>query len=355
MKYTEREVFAIWLDSFEKIEYKRKSELFSLYGGESIARFVAKYAERIDFLLGKRASLLFGAANGEYTEYILSSLHKKGVIAVTQNSAAYPEELSEVPCPPLVIYARGNASLLKSEKFAVVGSRKSSAFAVAKTEEFTEKLIEAGFTIVTGFAEGADIAAVKASLASGKIIAVLAGGFDHIYPKAHAAIFEKVVLNGLAISEYPPSVPTAAFHFPVRNRIIAGLGKGLLVMSGGKKSGTLYTAGYADGLSKQIFALPYGINELSGAGCNELIRRGAYLTECAEDVLEYYGKEIKTQTPALSEAEREVLSLLKEGAIHIDKLCARLNKRAFELLPVLSMLEIKKQIVRGAGNVYEAL
>lgn len=355
VNYTERETFLIWLDSFEKIEYKKKSGLYEMYGGGSIEQFVSLHEEEIRLLLAERAEALLGAANKAYAEYILSSLHKKEVFCVTRESAAYPQELFDVPCPPLVLYARGDVSLLKSEKFAVVGSRKSTPLALAETERFCKALLKAGFTLVTGIAEGADLAAIKAALGCGKVISVLAGGFSHVYPKSYTAVFEKVSERGLVLSEYPPSVATEAYHFPVRNKIIAGLGKGLLVTSGGKKSGTMYTAGYADALSKQIFALPYNVNEPTGAGCNELIRRGAYLTERPEDILEFYNIKIKTETDALSEGEREILSVLQEGAAHIDELCARLGKRAYELLPALSMLEIKKHIVRSAGNVYEAL
>ena len=356
MNYTKRETFLIWLDSFPHLEYRVKAEIYRMYRGGSAEEFCEKQKPALSALLGERAEAVFGAVNGAYAEYVLNALHKKNVSCVTRESAAYPRELAEVPCPPLVLYARGNTELLKGEKFSVVGSRKSVPLAIAKTEEFCEKLIKAGFTLVTGLAEGVDAAAVKTALKSGRIISVLAGGFSHVYPKAHAALFEEVAARGLVLSEYQPSVPTEAFRFPVRNRIIAGLGRGLLVMSGAKKSGTAYTAGYADALSKQIFALPYSVNVPSGAGCNELIRRGAYLTECAEDILEFYGlRTAETKMPELSDEEKKVLKALSSGSAHIDELCARLGKRAYELTPVLSLLEIKKLVVRQPGNVYDVL
>ena len=168
------------------------------------------------------------------------------------------------------------------------------------------------------------------------------------------AMFRETAEKGLVLSEYPPEVKAERFHFPVRNRIIAALGEGLLVVSAGKRSGTAYTAGYTEALSRQIFALPYNVNVPSGEGCNEYIRQGAILTTCPEDILDFYKIEGKKATAdPLTEEEREIYDVIRqEGEIHIDAIAERTGKRAFELMPVLGILEIRKMIIRQAGNVY---
>lgn len=355
--YDEKELFLIWLDSFIGIEYKHKFKLHEAYGGGKFSAAALKNADYLRKNAGEGAfNTLINADNKEYIDFVLGGLEKRNIAAVTLVSELYPEELKEAPCPPLVLYAKGNTELLKTDKFAIVGSRKSLPFAIAKAEEFTEKLISAGLTVVTGIAEGVDEAVVKAGLKSGKVISVVAGGFDRIYPAKNAGLFAKTAENALVLSEYPPEVPTERYHFPVRNRIIAGLGKGALIVSGGMKSGTFYTAEYADEMSRQVFAFPYSINVASGEGCNNLIKHGAFLTDCVEDILGFYGLKIPEEKAViLTDVEKSVYDIITEKEIHIDKLCAATGKKAYELAPVLSMLEIKKLIVKLGGNRYSRI
>lgn len=354
MRYNERELFLIWLDSFVGFEYKHKAKIFATYKGGRFSDHIAREADYIKQAAGEAIfSSLASADTPQYIDYILSGLDRRGVVCVTLATDIYPEELKEAPCPPLVLYAEGDVGLLKTDKFAIVGSRKSLPFAVAKAEEFTEKLNAAGLTVVTGVAEGAETAILKTGLKTGKVICVLAGGSDNVYPRANTELVKRLKERALVISEYPPETPTERFHFPVRNRIIAGLGRGTLVVSGGAKSGTNYTAEYTEDLSRQVFAFPYSLNVASGEGCNNLIKRGAYLTDCAEDILGYYGYELKeNDLPELSEIEKTVYELISEEETHIDKLCALTGKKSYELAPALSMLEIKKLIVKLGGNRY---
>ena len=352
MNYTKAEKFLIGLDAVPFTEYRRKAALYRLYAEEGEGFYEDPTAARIAGESVSVKDLARGA--GEKT---LAALEESGVFCITRESAAYPADLENAPCPPLVLYAKGNAELLKCRRFSVVGSRRSIPLALAKAEEFAAALAGAGFAVVTGSADGADAAAIKGALKSGKIVSVLAGGIDCVYPACNAALIRQTAERGLVLGEYPPGTRPERFHFPVRNRIIAALGEGLLVVSAGRRSGTSYTAGYAEGLSKQIFALPYNVNVPSGEGCNEYIRRGAMLTTRPEDILEYYGiaKE-KTDAPAMTEEEERIYGIIRAaGEIHIDDLAARTGKKAYELTPALGMLEIKKRIVRQAGNVYCAV
>ncbi|PWM73805.1 MAG: DNA-protecting protein DprA [Bacillota bacterium] len=356
MKYTKEELFLIWIDSFFELEYRKKAALFALYRGEKFSDF-AKSPEVKREIGAEDAKFLLNFSRREYMEDVLETLDGGNVVCITRASGDYPQDLFDVPYPPLVLYAKGDINLLKGRKFSVVGSRKSIPLAIAKAEEFAAALTEAGFAVVTGLADGADAAAAKGALKSGKIISVLAGGFNHVYPACNAGLFREIVAKGLALSEYPPEIKTERYHFPVRNRIISALGEGLLVISAGKRSGTAYTAGYTEALSRQIFALPYNVNVPSGEGCNEYIRKGAVLTVRPEDILDFYNIERK-ETPAVSmtEEEEEIYAVIKaEGEIHIDVIAARTGKKTYELMPALGMLEIKKLIIRQAGNAYSAV
>ena len=240
--------------------------------------------------------------------------------------------------------------------FAIVGSRKSLPISVSITQNYCKTLLDAGFTLITGIAEGIDKTVLESAVSNnGKVISVIAGGFDSLYPSAHTELFNQVVSRGLVLSEYPPTVSSMPYHFPVRNRIIAGLAKGTLIISGGKKSGTLHTAEYAEEFGRDLFAVPYGVDVPSGAGCNDLIKRGAYLTDTPQDIIEFYNLGAKVQSkakPQLTQEEIAVVSTLTDGSLHIDKICALTGKKVFELMPVIAVLEIKGILVKTGVNVY---
>lgn len=356
IKYDKKELCLIWLDSFLGLEYKHKYELYkrASESGQPISELLQSSK---DYLLSEIGAEAFGtlasSCTAGYLQFVTDGLSRRGVAAVTVESADYPEGLLNTPCPPLVLYAKGDTKLLKSKSFGIVGSRKSLPLSVKIAENYTEELCGAGFTVVTGIAEGIDSAVLKSALnCGGKAISVIAGGFDHVYPASNRDLFERVGKNGLAISEHPPEVSPKPFHFPVRNRIISALAKGVLIVRGALKSGTLYTAEYAEEYGKDLFAVPYSPGIESGAGCNDLIKRGAILTDNPNDILDFYGiKKQNAKKIVLTDSEREIINALKNGELHIEKLSGVLGKRVFEITPTLSILEIKGLVVK-TGNVY---
>ena len=292
------------------------------------------------------------SSNKDYLEFVLSALKNRGIVAVTYVSETYPKDLFDVDCPPLVLYCKGDITLLNGENFAIVGSRKSLPLSINLAEDFAKNLCSADFTLITGCAEGVDSAVLSTALdMKKKVISVIAGGIDNIYPKSNIELIERVAKQGLVVAEYPPEVAPKPYYFPVRNRIIAGLAKGVLVVSAGKKSGTMYTAEYADDCSKPVFSVPYSVGVSSGEGCNELIKKGAILCDNADDIISYFGKESKKEQISLTDGEKEIVFVLSEGEMHIEKICTALNKKVFEITPLLSMLEMKKIIVKS-GNIY---
>ena len=306
MKYSTKELCLIWLDSFIGLEYKHKAELYKKLNNESkIKDFIQENKGYIlEFIGENNYNTLLNSANGEYLNFVLEGLNKARVKAVTIDSEDYPEELKEIDIPPLVLYTIGNLELLKTKKFSIVGSRKNLPISLKIAEDYADKLCDAGLTLVTGIAEGVDKAVLLAGLKHERIISVVAGGFNCIYPKSNIDVFRKVCEKGLALSENPPDVNPMPYFFPVRNRIIAGLGIGTLVVSGTKKSGTMYTAEFAEEYGKDLFCIPYSVGVKSGEGPNELIKKGALLTDAPKDIIDFYNLEVKERKIELTKEER---------------------------------------------------
>lgn len=350
--YKSDELAVIVLDSFQNLEYKHKSVILSLYSKPSdMFRDQTKAAAYLTETIGAAAANTFSRSFGgeDYKNFVLDSLLKKGVSVITYLSDDYPEEFKNLPLMPLSLYCKGNLNLLKrSKKISVVGSRKTLPFVLKKSEQICKELSESGVVIVTGSAIGGDRSAILGAIGSGNVISVLAHGFDFVYPQSNRELIEKVANVGLVISEYPPDVPSNAWRFPMRNRIIAALGDSAFILSGGIDSGTRYTAKYAEAYSRRIYAFPYSIGEKSGEICNLLIKLNkAALVEETEDIALLENIDLNSEPEIeLDEIESEIFYAFN-GETTVDALCETTNKRAFEILPVLSMLEIKGLIARG--------
>ena len=354
-KYTTEELCLLWLDSFIGLEYKHKAELYNLINGKpKITEVLEKGKEYIVANIGEKDyETIKKSANDVYLRYILDGLKRRGVKAITIDSKEYPESLRQTSVPPLVLYYKGNEKLLKENLFGVVGSRKCLPISRKTAEEYAKTLTKSGFVLVTGTAEGIDESVLRSAISNGgKVISVLAGGFDHVYPTSNVELLDKVSEKGLVITEHSPETVTKPYFFPVRNRIIAGLSKGVLVVSASMKSGAIYTAEYAEEYGRDLFAVPYGVGVPTGAGCNELIKRGARLTDVPEDILEYYGIESQTEKVELSEIENSIVTALSNGNLHVEKISEIINKPIYELSPTLSAMEIKGLIIKTGVNVY---
>ena len=358
MKYTKEEKCLLWLDSFCNLEYKHKSYLYKAISvSNEIKAEIEKQKKYITINIGEAEyNTIYNSGNQVYFNFVLENLERKGIKAITLLSKDYPEDLKNTEIPPLVLYAKGNLDLLKEEKLSIVGSRKSLPLSIGIAKNYAKGLSNAGYTIVTGIAEGVDSAVIESVLNDkGNIISIIAGGFDNLYPKSNQSLFDKVVGKGLVLSEQPPEIKSQPYFFPVRNRIIAGLSKGVIIISASKRSGTFYTAEYAEEYGRGVFAVPYSVGIESGAGCNELIKRGAILTDDYTDVLDFYGVKKQEKKVALTPEENVIVDCLKDGEMHVEQICAELNKKIFEVTPQLSILEIKGVVVRSGNNKYSLI
>jgi DNA processing protein len=265
-------------------------------------------------------------------------LDRSGGTLLPAFAAAYPAMLRESPDAPALLYVRGDIGVLSEPQLAMVGSRNPTAGGRSTAREFAANFSRAGLTITSGLALGIDAACHEGALgADGPTIAVLGCGLDRIYPRENEALAERIVNRGALVSEFPPGSPPLPACFPQRNRIIAGLSHGTLVVEAAQRSGSLITARLAGVAGRDVFAIPGSIHNPLARGCHQLIRQGAKLVDCPEDVL----CELKISLSAqLLASAPSTSSLPKEGAAALDKeYKILLDALAFEPASVDSLIE----------------
>ncbi|MCL2875497.1 MAG: DNA-processing protein DprA [Betaproteobacteria bacterium] len=225
---------------------------------------------------------------------------------LTLADAAYPRPLLEIADPPPVLYVKGDLALFTCPVLAIVGSRAPTAQGEANAKAFAESLGAAGLVITSGLAQGVDTAAHRGALAveGGNTIAVIGTGIDRIYPARNAALAREIASRGAILSEFPLGTPPMRWNFPRRNRLIAGLSLGVLVVEATRESGSLITARLAADMGREVFAIPGSIHTPQARGCHRLIREGAKLVETAEDVFEELRGRIDGDLPRHAVAPR---------------------------------------------------
>ena len=288
----------------------------------------------------------------------------EGIRFILPDDDEYPRLLAEISDPPFGLFCRG-ADIACAFPIAVVGTRASTAYGVRATREIVGPLARAGADIVSGLALGIDGAAHMAALDEGsKTIAVLAGGINDsgIYPRQHATLAKRILDHGGAIvSEFPPGTEHRKFHFPLRNRIIAGLARAVVVVEATEKSGSLITARLALDENRDVFAVPGPITSAVSAGGNRLLKFGAIACTDADDILKHFeiaqgsvSRMGKRDPPAhidLTEGEAETLALL-DRPLHADDIVRTIGLPSAEINTILTNLELYGLIAEEEPNVY---
>jgi len=273
----------------------------------------------------------------------------------------YPLLLKEIHDPPHTLFIRG--ALPQSDfTLAVVGTRMATTYGRQIVEQIVRPLARAGLTIVSGLALGIDALAHTATLNEhGATVAVLGGGCDSatIYPTSNRALAERIVAEGGAvISEYPPKTLSMPFHFPHRNRIIAGMSRGTLVIEAAEDSGSLITAKHALEQNREVFTVPGDITRETSKGPNNLLKMGAHPVLCAEDILEALNlQDLKATVEARKilpddPTEEKILAYVKDEPIHIDTLIANTEFDAAKLSSALTLMEMKGKVRHIGGMNY---
>ena len=278
--------------------------------------------------------------------------------------AGYPRQLFQIGDPPSLLYLRGQVPAWEPA-VALVGSRKASRDGVKAAERLSGELAAAGVLVVSGLARGVDTAAHRGALAGGGVtVAVLGCGVDINYPPENAALATSITATGCILSEFPLGTQPLAEHFPRRNRIISGLSRGVLVVEAVEKSGSLITARYALDQGREVMAVPGQINNAACRGSNRLIKEGAQLVDCLEDMLDAtrikphnHGLPLFEQaSPAvrcsLTPREAAVYELVAQGPRHLDEITQALELTPGEVSAMVLGLELKGMLQQLPGSYY---
>lgn len=301
---------------------------------------------------------------------ILEKTEVLGAEIMTFWDEDYPPLLREIFDPPLILWIKGDRSVLKSDGISIVGTRKAGKYALNMADKFARELSSRGLVIISGLAYGVDGAAHRATVkAGGKTIAVLGSGIDWIYPSEHKGLASKIVeTGGAVISEFPLGTAPDMGNFPVRNRIVSGMSLGTLVVASGIEGGSMITAKSALDQNREVFVIPHNIGHPNAIGCNSLIKRGmGKLVQDVDDILEEISIHIKDtvdkplakreknwKSQELDELSTRICRLLqKKKSLHIDQLSEQLEMSSHQLLAKLLELEMQNCVKQTAGKKFE--
>ena len=352
----------LWLDSYDFMSYKKKDKLLNLFEspGELLKpkTFTNNREDILNILTEEEFDILRNQATDYVIDELLNNLDRLDISFITCFSDKYPYFLKNIDTPPYVIYYKGNLSLLKTDCFAIVGSRHITNYGKLVTEKFTKDLVQADFTIISGLAAGVDTVAHSITVANkGKTIAVLAGGLDEIYPPTNSNLAKQIIENdGLLITETRPGKKTESYMFPIRNRIIAALSRGILVTEAREKSGVIHTKNYALEYGKDVFAVPGNIlNETSKCPNRMIVNGQAKAVMSSEDILEEYDICLQKKAKAvynLSLEESIIINVLTNGEKTFQEIVELTKLPVKTLNSLLTTLTIRGIIKKLAGNIY---
>jgi len=285
----------------------------------------------------------------------------RGIGILRTKDPCYPQRLSAIYDPPILLYYKGNLLPADGEGVAVVGARKATPYGKWISEELGKKLAEYGVTVISGMAYGIDSASHRGALAAGgRTIAVLGCGPDICYPDSNRGLMEEIQKNGAVISEFPPGMPPLATNFPRRNRLISGMARCLIIAEAGLASGSLITAEYALEQGKDVFAVPGNINSIYSVGTNKLIRDGATPLIRIADIALELGLENRDQQQEstlikLGHDEKIIYQAIRNlGTGSTDSLCRATGKSVPEVHALVTILEIKGIVETAQGKIFIA-
>ncbi|MCB9771162.1 MAG: DNA-protecting protein DprA [Candidatus Omnitrophica bacterium] len=309
----------------------------------------------------------FDRDNFLQSEYNL--IRQNDVAVVTIFDEEYPIALRSIYDPPIVLYVRGKIPKDEGLSVAVVGSRNASVYGLTVAEKLSSQLAELGLTVVSGLAKGIDAAAHRGCLRTGgHTIAVVGCGLSHIYPPEHKELFAEISIKGAVISSLPMATPPIAFNFPARNRIISGMSLAVLVVEASLKSGALITSHFALEQGRDVFAVPGKIDHPNSQGVNRLIKDGAKLVTCFEDILEELDPQLRRISAAprkllptsnekvlkaiYSEDELSVAQWLSQEPLYIDDLISKSGQPHGDVVSTLLKMELKGIVKKLPGQYF---
>ena len=290
----------------------------------------------------------------------LRRIDQFGANIVTTDDSEYPALLRQIYDPPLVLYVRGTLRPEDAYAIAMVGTRQSTLYGRQTAERLARQLAASGVTVVSGGARGIDSASHEGALQSGgRTIAVLGTGLDIVYPAENVKLYQRIAEQGAVITQFPFGRKGDKQSFPIRNRIVAGMTQGTVVVEANRASGALITANFAAEYGRTVYAVPGRVDSPRSAGCHDLIKDGAQLCESAEDVLAEFAhlqaiepEEPEIPMPTLSHPEQQVFHVLTHEEMQQDEIIRRSELPAAQVSVILLQLEMKKLVQQHPGRLF---
>ncbi|WP_423930036.1 DNA-processing protein DprA [Candidatus Palauibacter sp.] len=376
----ERELLAlIVLSRVPGLGFRTVRRLVDRYGGAAAALRAVRAAapDELRRVCGRpiptgKATRALGPAAVERAQGLLRAARAKGLGAVGYGGAAYPAGLRDLPDPPPVLFLRGSLPSDPDRAVAVVGTRAASSYGLRTAYTLGRELGRWGWTVVSGMARGIDAAAHAGALdAGGHSTGVLGTGHDHEYPAENRELYGRMRARGLLLSEFEPGAPPTRAAFPRRNRVIAALARGVIVVEAGGKSGALNTADHALDLGREVLAVPGRIDDPGAAGCLRLLRQGAGLVAGVQDVFDALGwlhvaadggpgsgddgGSTQSEGEAAASPDMELLRALTRGPRSPDELAVGLELPVARVLRGLGRLELEGWVERRPGGNFSAV
>ncbi len=357
------QVTLAWLNSVNGISNRKIEKLLEYFGG--VNEIWDNFESERNNLNLFKPEILYNLSKTKknFKEKLYNKLKEENAFLVTYFDDEYPKKLKNIDGAPYILYYKGNLKTVKNTSVAVVGSRKATKYGMWAAEKFTRELSELGVTIVSGLANGIDTIAHKTAIKYNTYtIGVIGCGIDLIYPKKNETLYEKIAdVDGAVITEYPFGMQPMPSNFPDRNRIISGLSDGVLVIEAQEKSGTLITAGHAANQGREIFAVPGNVESLFSKGTNLLIKDGAKIVTCVNDIIEEIpelrkvvdsNKRRDSNYANLNDDELKIVNLLLSNSATIYEISDNTNMKIGEILSMLTILELKGIVRKVSGEKY---
>lgn len=362
----EYDLIRLWLGMISDMGNAALGRILDYFGGPEELWNVPEHVLR-ETLTEKQSERILCTRDEKEIIVYKNRLKERNITYIYPGHPYFPEVLREIPDCPFLLYAKGCVETLKTDRtgIAIVGARKASAYGKEMAEQFASVLAGYRTGIISGLAAGIDGAAQRAAInvENGFTVAVLGCGINICYPKENYNLFERIGHQGVILSEYGLDIEPAAWRFPLRNRIISGLAKGVLVVEAQKKSGSLITADQALEQGREVYAVPGRIGDRNSEGCNHLIRQGAMLVTDPEDIVEDLklerrilaaGKAEFREDSRLTALEQKICACMGREVLHIEEICARVDQPPARILTALFDME-RKGIIRQPVRYYFAV
>jgi len=363
------EILLTMVEGVGSLTFKR---LYDHFGScEAILSTPAEQLQAVGGVGSKIASQIASARKTHNVEGLLELCRREKIEVLSQRDKRYPELLKLIHDPPQILYVKGTLTPQDELAFAVIGTRSMTPYGRKLATQLTRGLVQYGVTIISGLARGIDGVAHRAALEmQGRTIAVLGGGISRIYPKEHVGLAGRIIENGALISEYHPLMEPNKGTFPQRNRIVAGMSIGVLVVEAPRKSGAMITARLAYEQGRELFAVPGNVDSQASGGCNQLIRDGAVLVESVDDIFESLGPLFKpVQNPAspvpdelrhpgefpLNEIETAVLRQVGTAVTPLEQIVQKSGLNSHQVLVAINILLRRNLILQSEPDGFRRI